>query len=72
LFSHQAVRKWSAEEKSQFIHWLSQQSDFSLSGEDETAVGLYTDDKWAQGNQRLSYGRLAHFISQNAVSPAAR
>jgi hypothetical protein len=70
LFPQQSIMKWSVQEKVQFIHWLSQQSDFSLSGEDKAAMGLYTDDKWAQGNQRLSHARIARFMRENAQPPA--
>lgn len=57
------IMKWSPDEKDKFIRWLSVQSDFSLSGSDESAVGFYTSDDWARGNQRLCRSRIESFLA---------
>lgn len=42
--------------RAEFVAWLAQQSDESLSGKD-------LPQEWLRGNQRLSLGRLQAFIA---------
>lgn len=56
------LKVWKLSEKECFIDWLSKQSDYSLSGEDEKNPPFYETDPWAKNNQRISRSILISFI----------
>lgn len=54
---------WSTDEQKKFIDWLALQSDFRLSGCDQTSVLFYHSDEFFQNNQRINESRIRKFLA---------
>ena len=54
---------WSTDEQKEFIDWLALQSDFSLSGCDQTSALFYKSDDFFQNNQRINEIRIKEFLA---------
>lgn len=60
-FEGTILKRWKSE--SEFVGWLRNQSDYSLSGADEREADLYTDNRYRQNNQRITARRLRRFLA---------
>lgn len=56
---------WSENEKTAFVNWFAVQSDFSLSGYDNTQGSFYTSELFYLGNQRITRDRVERFINNS-------
>jgi len=66
LNQHTFCLKWSTEQQKDFVLWAGHQSDFSLSGFDESSAALYTPDRFKQNNQRITEQRIRDFLADRA------
>ena len=48
------LMSWNLSQKEEFTNWLSSQSDFTLSGHDESAGVFYESEQFNRGNQRIT------------------
>jgi hypothetical protein len=64
-FSGPAIMAWSADEQNEFTSWLALQSDFSLSGCDQSSVLFYNADKFFQNNQRITESSIKEFLTDS-------
>ena len=62
-FSGPNLMTWSTDEQNAFIDWLAVQSDFSLSGCDQTSVLFYKSDEFYQNNQRITESSIKEFLA---------
>ena len=62
VFDAPIVKSWP--KKEEFVAWLSRQSDYSLAGADPKESELFTDDRFALNNQRLTRRRLRDFVDR--------
>ena len=56
------LKKWDI--KTEFIDWLAVQSDYSLSGSEQSERELHTINKWRLNNQRLTRARFLDYLSR--------
>lgn len=57
-----STKKWRDDEMSTFIEWLAKQSDYSLSGHDESSKEFFEPETFYRGNQRINLNRLSEFL----------
>jgi hypothetical protein len=57
-YMHQEIKSFDKEHE--FVSWLSEQSDATLNGSDET-------DAFFRNNQRLTHHRLYEFVSSKPI-----
>ncbi|KAG2372854.1 hypothetical protein C9374_012064 [Naegleria lovaniensis] len=57
----------SFSDENEFIKFLSEQSDYSMSGADESSAVFYEKNTFGRNNQRITVARLEHLVATSRL-----